>query len=56
MDLEITIVLVILGTTILLLVFDVFRMDVIAILCMLALGWTGILNPWSRCQDFPATR
>jgi len=52
MDLEITIVLSILGITILLLVWDVIRMDVIAMLSMLALGWTGILEPLESLSGF----
>lgn len=44
MDLQIMIVLGILSVTIILMVFEVFRIDVVAILCMLALGWTGILS------------
>ncbi len=38
------IVLVILTATIIMLIFEVFRIDVVAIICMLALGWTGILT------------
>lgn len=43
MDQGIVIVLFILIATIILLVLDVVRIDIVAIGCMLALGWTGIL-------------
>jgi di/tricarboxylate transporter len=44
MDSSIIIVLAVLSVTIVLLILDVVRIDVIAISCMLALGWTGILT------------
>lgn len=52
MTVEIIIVLAILGVTVLLLVSDVLRMDVVAILSMLALGWTGILKPLESLSGF----
>ena len=45
MDPEIIIVLSILVITAILLIVDKLRIDVVAILCMLALAWTGILEP-----------
>lgn len=38
--------------TIVLLVLEVFRIDLIALLCMLALGWTGILTPSETLSGF----
>ena len=52
MTVEIIIVLAILGVTVLLLVSDILRMDVVAILSMLALGWTGILKPLESLSGF----
>jgi di/tricarboxylate transporter len=49
---DIGIVLAILGLIVILLATDMFRMDVIAILCMLALGWTGILEPLESLSGF----
>jgi len=43
-DIQIIIVLGILAATVVMMVFDVFRIDVVAIICMLALGWSGILS------------
>ncbi len=37
-------VLGILGFTIVMLLFDILRIDLVAIMCMLLLGWTGILT------------
>jgi di/tricarboxylate transporter len=45
MESSIIIVLIILGLTVVMLVIDVVRIDIVAIGCMLALGWTGILDP-----------
>ena len=45
MEARIIIVLLILSVTVKMLVLDVVRIDIVAIGCMLALGWTGILNP-----------
>lgn len=44
MESEIIIVLVILGLTVVMLVLDLVRIDIVAIACMLALGWSGILD------------
>ncbi|MBN2183763.1 MAG: SLC13 family permease [Candidatus Krumholzibacteriota bacterium] len=52
MSVEISIVLSILTITIVLFILDIFRVDVIAILCMLALGWTGILKPHEAISGF----
>jgi len=43
MDPLITTFLIILIATVIMLVFEVVRIDVVAIICMLALGWTGVL-------------
>lgn len=52
MDTEIIIVLVILIITAVLLISDKIRIDVIAILCMLALAWTGVLQPLEALAGF----
>ncbi|MBN2070462.1 MAG: SLC13 family permease [Candidatus Krumholzibacteriota bacterium] len=52
MEIEILTVLAILTATVVLLIFEVFRIDFIAILCMLALGWTGILTPGEALSGF----
>ena len=52
MDSTIITVLVILFTTIVLLVFEVVRIDIVAILCMLALGWSGVLTPQEALSGF----
>jgi di/tricarboxylate transporter len=52
MDHEIVLVLIILAITALLLVIDIVRIDIIAILCMLTLGWTGILQPLETLEGF----
>ena len=44
MEPGIIIVLLILTVTVIMLVLDVVRIDIVAIGCMLALGWTGILD------------
>ena len=46
------VVLMILAATIILLIFDILRVDVVAILCMLALGWSGILEPLEMISGF----
>jgi di/tricarboxylate transporter len=43
-DIQIIIVLGILTATVIMMVFEIFRIDVVAIICMLSLGWTGILT------------
>lgn len=52
MDPLIATVLIILITTVIMLVFEVVRIDVVAILCMLALGWTGVLTPQETLSGF----
>jgi di/tricarboxylate transporter len=52
MEHEIITVLVILGVTVLMLVLDVVRIDVVAIACMLALGWSGILDTQEMFSGF----
>lgn len=52
MEVEIIVVLLILSVTVILLVIDVVRIDIVAIGCMLALGWTGILNPQEMFSGF----
>lgn len=47
-----TIVLLILGVTVIMLAPDLMRIDIVAIGCMLALGWTGILNPQEMFSGF----
>ena len=49
---EILTVLIILAITILLLIFEVFRIDLVAILCMLTLSWSGILEPMEALSGF----
>ena len=48
----IILVLVILGVIVLMMVLDVVRIDIIAIGCMLALGWTGILDSQEMFSGF----
>ena len=45
MEHSIGVVLVILFATVLFLVIDVVRLDVVAIVCMLSLGWSGVISP-----------
>jgi di/tricarboxylate transporter len=52
MDWGIIIVLIILSVTAIMLVIDVIRIDIVAIGCMLALGWTGILDPQEMFSGF----
>ncbi len=52
MDQGIIIVLLILIATVVLLVLDIVRIDIVAIGCMLALGWTGILAPAEMFSGF----
>lgn len=52
MDLSILIVLIILTATVVMLIFEIMRIDMVAILCMLFLGWTGILEPEEMRGDF----
>jgi di/tricarboxylate transporter len=52
MEPDITIVLIILSVTAILLVIDVVRIDIVAIGCMLALGWSGILDSQEMFTGF----
>ena len=52
MTTEIIIVLAILGITVAMLVLDRIRIDIVAIGCMLALGWTGILDSQEMFSGF----
>ena len=52
MEPDIIIVLIILAATVIMLVLDVVRIDIVAIGCMLALGWTGILTPQEMFSGF----
>ena len=49
---EMLIVLVVLGSTVTALTFDLLRMDLVALLCLLALGWSGVLAPHDLLQGF----
>ena len=52
MDQEIVLVLIILAITAILLVFDIIRIDIVATLCMLTVGWTGVLQPLETLGGF----
>ena len=52
MDPAILTVLIILIATVVMLVFEFVRIDVVAILCMLALGWTGVLTSQEALSGF----
>ena len=52
MDTDIIIVLSILLVTAILLIVDKLRIDIIGILCMLALAWTGVLEPLEALSGF----
>lgn len=52
MESGIIIVLLILSVTVIMLILDFVRIDIVAIGCMLALGWTGILNPQEMFSGF----
>jgi di/tricarboxylate transporter len=52
MDPAIITVLIILIVTVVALVFEVVRIDVVALVCMLALGWTGVLTPQETLSGF----
>ena len=52
MTVEIVILFAILIGTIILLVFELLRLDLVAILCMLALGWSGLLEPMEALSGF----
>jgi di/tricarboxylate transporter len=52
MDPAIIIVLAILIATVVALIFEPVRIDVVALVCMLALGWTGVLTPQETLSGF----
>lgn len=52
MEADVMIVLLILTVTVVLLVLDVVRIDIVAIGCMLALGWTGLLTSQEMFSGF----
>ncbi len=52
MEPEIITVLIILVATVVLLIFEIVRIDIVALVCMLALGWTGILTPQEALSGF----
>ena len=52
MDQAVLTVLIILGVTVVLMVFEILRIDMVALICMLALGWTGILTPQETLSGF----
>ncbi len=49
---EIIVVLTILFFTVLLLALDLLRMDIVGLLCLLALAWTGVLDPLTALTGF----
>ena len=46
------IVITILIVTVILFILDVLRIDLVAILCMLTLGWSGVLEPLEAISGF----
>ncbi|MBN1427034.1 MAG: anion permease [Anaerolineae bacterium] len=52
MDSAILTVLIILIVTVVMLVFEFVRIEMAALLCMLALGWTGVLPPHEAFSGF----
>jgi len=52
MDQAIATTLIILCATIVLLVFEIVRIDVAALLCLLALGWSGVITPQEAFSGF----
>ncbi len=52
MDPAVITVLIILVATVIALILEVFRIDVVALLCMLALGWTGVLTARETLSGF----
>jgi len=52
MDAVILTVLIILIATVVMLVFEFVRIEVAALLCMLVLGWTGVLTPHEAFSGF----
>ena len=52
MDQGIATVLIILSATIFLLIFEIVRIDIAALLCLLALGWSGVITPQEVFSGF----
>ncbi|MFW5767483.1 MAG: SLC13 family permease, partial [Bacteroidota bacterium] len=52
MNTDIIIVLLILSITVVMFVLDIVRIDLVAIMSMLALGWSGILTPEEMFAGF----
>lgn len=52
LDIQVIIVLGILVATVIMMVFEIFRIDVVAIITMLALGWSGILTTDEMLKGF----
>lgn len=52
MDPAIITVLIILVATVVMLIFEMIRIDIVALVCMLALGWTGVLTPQEALSGF----
>ncbi|HBE40194.1 MAG TPA: SLC13 family permease [Bacteroidales bacterium] len=52
MESEIITVLIILALTVLMLTFELVRIDLVAMLCMLSLAWTGLLTPAEALSGF----
>jgi di/tricarboxylate transporter len=52
MDFQIITVLVILVVTVIMLILEIVRIDIVAIVCMLVLGWSGILTPNEMLSGF----
>jgi di/tricarboxylate transporter len=52
MDTGILTLLIILVATVLMLIMELVRIDVVALLCMLSLAWTGLLDPAEALSGF----
>jgi len=52
MDQAIATTLIILCATIVLLIFEVVRIDIAALLCLLSLGWSGVITPQEAFSGF----
>ena len=55
MDGNNVIVLIILTVTVFMLVFEILRVDVVAILCLLALGWSGVMDLQELLSGFASS-
>ncbi|MDN7024618.1 SLC13 family permease [Methanoculleus sp. FWC-SCC1] len=55
MELEILLVLLVLGAVVVLFVTEVFRVDVIAVLVALTLAWLGLITPLEALAGFAST-